>query len=133
MTATELLPIAAVGGLIAFMIYVLATSSAAKPSSWVFPAALSATFLIFSLITTFSEGILGFWDNHTLNLWGNQVWFDLLLAIGIGWYFVHPRAKALGMKTPFWLALILATGCIGLLAMVARYFYLRDKTASIAA
>ena len=94
---------------------------------WLFPALLSALFLAWSIATIIIEGPFGFWANHTSNLWGNQVWFDLLLAIGIAWYFIVPEAKLLGMRVALWLPLILCTGSIGFLAMLARLMYLRGS------
>jgi hypothetical protein len=59
-------------------------------------------------------------------MWGNQIWFDLLLAAGIGWFLIVPQAKVLNMRLSLWLVLIVSTGCIGFLAMVARMLYLRE-------
>ncbi|MCX5739995.1 MAG: hypothetical protein NTZ61_16160, partial [Proteobacteria bacterium] len=70
---------------------------------------------------------LGFWTEHTRNLWGNQIWIDLLSAVGIAWFLIVPQAKALGMRPLPWLVLVACTGCIGFLAMTARLLYLRDR------
>jgi hypothetical protein len=91
------------------------------------PAAASLCFLLFSLHAISAEGMLGFWPEHTRNLWGNQIWIDLLLAVGIGWFLIVPQAKALGMRPLPWLVLVACTGCIGFLAMTARLLYLRDR------
>ena len=92
------------------------------------PATLFAAFLAFSLFAVITEGPLGFWQNHIQNAWGNQVWFDLLLAIGISWVFILPRAKAQSMRLPLWLMAICFTGCVGVLAMVARLLWLESKS-----
>ena len=94
---------------------------------WLFPATLSVLFLIFSAYAVALEGPLGFWTEHTRNSWGNQIWFDLLLAAGIGWSFIVPQAKALGMRPLIWVFLVGSTGCIGFLAMIARLLYLQEK------
>ena len=60
-----------------------------------------------------------------------QIWFDLLCAIGIGWALLAPRARAAGIVPWPWLALTLALGSIGLLAMQARVLY-RESAASAA-
>jgi|GEM_PF-1168736 len=116
---TELLPIGAVAAFVLFSIYTLAKEPTKdgqrQKNSWLFPAALSLLFMLFSLIAAVSGGVLGFWGEHTRNSWGNQIWFDLLLAIGIGWYLIVPQAKALGMRPLPWLTLIVCTGCIGFL------------------
>jgi hypothetical protein len=69
---------------------------------------------------------VGFWPVHTASLWGNQVWFDLLLAVSIGWFLLVPPARALGMPLGRWLLLVASSGCIGLLAMLARVLYLQE-------
>ena len=65
--------------------------------------------------------------NHTANLWGVQVWWDLLFSLSVAFFFVLPRARAQGMNLPFWTVFILATASIGLLAMVARLFWLEQS------
>ncbi|NNE40265.1 MAG: hypothetical protein HKN14_05025 [Marinicaulis sp.] len=129
MTYLEIGPLVAALALVTFMAVTAAKPSRMIKSAWVFPAGLSAAFLAFSLWTVMKEGLLGFWPGHSETLWGNQVWFDLLLAIGIGYSFVAPRAKALGMNLYLWMVLILSSGCIGLLAMVSRYLFLKEKAA----
>jgi len=62
--------------------------------------------------------------NHTSNLWGVQVWYDLLFSLSVATFLILPRARAVGMNLPLWVAFILATASIGLLAMAARLFWL---------
>ncbi len=126
MALTEIAPILMA---LAFVAYLLTTLSGKTPSLWVMPALLSAAFLLWSVATIRVEGPLGFWENHTTDLWGNQVWFDLLFAVAIGWTLILPRAQAQGMRLLPWLVAVCATGCVGLLAMLARLFYLEDRAA----
>jgi uncharacterized BrkB/YihY/UPF0761 family membrane protein len=95
---------------------------------WIFPATLSFLFLLLSITAVINEGPFGFWTEHTRNFWGNQIWVDLLLAAGIGWYFILPRAKNQNMNLIFWGTLIIATGCIGFTAMVSRLLYLEENS-----
>jgi hypothetical protein len=126
---SSLLPLAAASGTILFMsLRLIRPGRLFGRHVWVVPAALSVLFLGFSLAAVLAEGPVGFWGEHTRSLWGNQIWFDLLLAVCIGWYFAVPQAVALGMRLRLWLALILATGCIGFLAMLARMLYLREHS-----
>ena len=113
-----------------FSLYGSTGSQTYKKAIWLFPGVLSLLFFIFSLQTVASEGVLGFWTEHTRNLWGNQIWFDLLLATGIGWFLVMPEAKSLGIRPLPWLLLIACTGSIGFLAMIARLLYLRERFAA---
>jgi len=125
---TALYPILPIAALVLFLLTTVREGF--SPShGWRFAALVCAAFLAWSLYTVAAEGPLGFWPNHTQNAWGNQVWFDLLIAIAIGWTLLLPRARAVGMTIWPWLALICATGCIGLAAMFARCRYLETRTA----
>ena len=70
----------------AFVILVVSAVIAGRINTpnWRVAAATSAAFLAFTLFTIAKEGPVGFWDNHSRNAWGNQVWFDLLIGIGVG-------------------------------------------------
>jgi sorbitol-specific phosphotransferase system component IIBC len=95
-----------------------------KKISWVIPTIFSLLFFIVSIQTIVSEGPYGFWIEHTRNLWGNQIWFDLLLSIVAAIYFTIPQAKSLGMNIFFWVLFIFATGSVGLYIYISRIIYL---------
>lgn len=94
---------------------------------WLLPAALSAGLLVFSLFAVGVEGPFGFRPEHTRNLWGNQIWFDLLLAVGIAWFLIVPPARKVRMRLPLKLLLFVTTGCIGFRARLARLLYLQSR------
>ncbi len=123
-----MLPIAAALLFVALAVAAMRLAERRPKWLWRLPAALCAGFLAFSLFAVSIEGPLGFWPEHTRNLWGNQIWFDLLLAVGIAWFFIVPQARQVGMRLPLWLLLILSTGCIGFMAMLARLLYLQAQT-----
>ncbi len=126
----SLLPAIAGGLFIIFGLYVATKDDRKMPRIWLFPAALSLLFLLFSLHTIMTEGLFGFWTEHTTrNFWGNQIWFDLLMALGIGWFLAVPQAKAIGMRPLPWLILIVFTGSIGFAAMMARLLYVQGHIA----
>ena len=125
---TGLFPTGAATLFLLFSARIISGNSARLKNGWLLPAALSLAFLLFSFQAIVSEGLLGFWTEHTRNLWGNQIWLDLLLAVGIGWFLVVPQAKAQGMRLLPWLLLIVCTGCIGFLAMIARMLYLQEHS-----
>ncbi|NES86263.1 MAG: DUF2834 domain-containing protein [Moorea sp. SIO2B7] len=131
MKLISLTPAIALTLFILFMLYIPFKNDAYKKKIWLFPAALSLLFLLFSVQTVTNGGMFGFWTEHTRNLWGNQIWLDLLLAFGIGWSFAVPEAKTLGMRPIPWLVLILSTGSVGLLAMLARLLYLRENSGEL--
>ena len=95
--------------------------------SWLIPAGFSVAFLVWSLWAIALEGPTGFWPVHAKSAWGNQVWFDLLLAVSIAWYLILPRAREVGMRVWLWLVVVVCSGSIGLLAMLARYLFLSEK------
>ena len=97
---------------------------------WRIPAVLCALFAGWSFWAIGTEGPLGFWTEHTRNRWGVQIWFDLLLAAGAAWFLAAPEAKRRGMALAPWLALIACTGSIGIMAMLARLQFLREKDAA---
>lgn len=87
-------------------------------------AALCGGFAAYTAITIGTEGVMPVIANHTANLWGVQVWWDLLSAVTIALFLIAPRARAAGMNLPLWTALVVATASIGLFAMCARLFWL---------
>lgn len=117
----------ALGGLV-FGVAAILTIAArpGAPGSAMLAGALSAGFAAFSAVTIATEGLLPVILNHTTNLWGVQVWWDLLFSLGVATFLILPRARAAGMNLPLWIAFILATASIGLLAMAARLFWLEQ-------
>jgi hypothetical protein len=127
-TSASVLPAIAGGLFVLFGVAVAAKDDRQMKQIWLFPMVLSLLFLLFSIHTIMTEGLFGFWAEHTTrNLWGNQIWLDLLLALGIGWCLVVPQIKAIGMPPRPWFVLIVFTGSIGFLAMMARLLYLREN------
>jgi hypothetical protein len=98
----------------------------------VLAAGLGAGFAAFTAVTIWSEGVGLVVENHTLNLWGVQVWYDLLFSVSIALFFILPRARAAGMKVLPWVIFVALTASIGLLAMAARLFWLERHKAQVA-
>ncbi|MXO84002.1 hypothetical protein GRI35_11555 [Altererythrobacter aestiaquae] len=105
----------------------LALASKLKESALI-AAALSAGFAAYTAVTIWAEGIMPVIVNHTTNLWGVQVWYDLLMSVGIALLFVVPRARKMGMNVPLWVLFVGSTASIGLMAMVARLFWLEQAS-----
>lgn len=127
MSFTTISPYVAAALWLLFALAAVFTAPARSQRLWLLPAALAVVFAAFSVRTVLSEGPLGFWPEHTRNSWGNQIWFDLLLAVGVAWGLLLPQARALGMRALPWLAFIAATGSVGVLSMLARVLYLRQQ------
>jgi hypothetical protein len=91
-------------------------------------ALLAVGFIAFSAVPIVQEGYLGFIPNHIQNLWGTQVWYDLVIVVVIALVFIVPRARAVGMNVPIWIVAVALTASISLLPMVARLFWLEQRT-----
>ena len=122
MTSYELL---AAGGAVAILLVIahVLTNREATGSA-LLAAVLSAAFFGYTAITVFKEGVV----LVSTNLWGVQVWWDLLFATGTALFFIVPRARAAGMNIVPWVIFTALTASIGLLAMVARLFWLEKRT-----
>lgn len=113
----------AIGGIIAVLLavaHILVHGPTIGNS--VVAATLSGAFAGFTVVTIAYDGVLPVWTNHTTNLWGVQVWWDLLFSVGIALFLIAPRAKKVGMNIPLWTLFVVSTASIGLLAMCAVLF-----------
>ncbi len=127
MTFLQILPVLAYAGIALVILSVATGRSVTADMRWMLPAGLGALFLVFSLFTVAQDGLLPFWTNHTTNLAGNQVWFDLVFAVTVSFYLIAPRARAVGMPLVPWGIAVIATACIALLPMLARLIWLEQK------
>ncbi len=128
MTLFDILPILA-GLATATVVLILALRTRPLgPQAWIAAATLCAAFAGWSLFAIVTAGPFGFWVEHTRNAWGVQIWFDLLLAAGCALVFMVPEARRLGMRPLPWVVLVLCSGAIGLMAMLARILYLRHQS-----
>ena len=124
LTAYEILFFAGVAVVGPLVIYLATAKKYAENA--ILAAALGAGFAAFTAVTIWAEGIMPVYLNHSTNLWGVQVWYDLLISVVIALLFVVPRARKQAMNVPLWVLLVGATASIGLLAMVARLFWLEQ-------
>jgi len=121
----------AAGGVVAILLALAYILMNREPTgNALIAAALSGAFAGFTAITIVKEGVLLVWTNQTTNLWGVQVWWDLLFATGTALFFIAPRARAAGMNILPWVVFVGLTASIGLLAMVARLFWLEKRAAA---
>ena len=127
MTAFELLFL--IGAGIAIVPLAIIAAQKSPRGNAVVAALLGSGFAAFTAFTIASEGVLTVFTNHSVNFWGIQVWYDLILSLGIALFFIAPRARAAGMKILPWLILVGSTASIGLLAMIARLFWLENSAA----
>ena len=104
------------------------TTNRAEVGSPVIAGALSLAFGLFTLFTIMREGLEQVVFNHNINFWGTQVWYDLVMAVTVALFFVVPRARAAGMSIIPWVVFVALTASVGLLAMVARLFWLERQS-----
>lgn len=124
MTPTEILFI--LGGVVAVIGFVAVLASKRETGSVLLFAMLCGGFSAYTGIQIWQEGIPMFWTNHSQNMTGVQVWWDLILAVLIALFFIAPRARKAGMNLPLWGLLVVSTASIGLTAMCARLFWLES-------
>lgn len=125
MSGPQILTIAiAIAAVIAFI--VIAAQQRVTGSA-LLAAVLSATFGGFTMVQLWQEGPVMFWTNHSANLTGVQVWWDLVSAVMVGLFLIIPRARAAGMNVLPWALFVVSTASIGLLAMAARLFWLEQQ------
>ncbi len=101
----------------------------AKPVSGspVIAAMFAAGFAAFTAVQIWNDGIMMFWTNHSANLTGIQVWWDLVFCVMIALFFIAPRAHKVNMNVPVWALFVATTASIGLFAMIARLFWLERQ------
>ena len=126
MSSYEILAIGGIGFVVIAFIYIVGY----KPQigNAVIAAMLAAGFGAYTGATIFQEGVMPVWENHTGNLWGVQVWWDLIFAVSIALFFIAPRARKMGMNIPLWALFVASTASIGLFAMIARLFWLESQS-----
>lgn len=127
MTWINTAPLIAGAATLLFAIVYSLSSSTNPKGKWIIPAVLSFLFLSFSVYAGMNEGPTGFWPEHIRNLWGNQIWFDLLLAASVALFLLIPKAKSLGINPLPWAVLTVATGSIGLLAFLAFVLWKEEQ------
>ena len=64
------------------------------------------------------------------SFWGVQLWYDFLISLTAAFFLLQNRARAAGMKSEIWVLLVIFTGSIGLMLMLARTLYLERKAAA---
>lgn len=127
MSIYEILALGGIVSALAAVAYILLNKQ--PIGSTAIAASLGAGFAAYTAGTIMSEGVSLVWTNHTSNMWGVQVWWDLLFAVVTALFLIAPRARQVGMNLPLWTLFVATTASIGLLAMIARLFWLERRVA----
>ena len=93
-------------------------------------ASLAGLFAGYTAIQITQEGVVEFFTNHSQDMTGIQVWWDLVNCVIIAFFFILPRAQKQNMNILAWALFVFCTASIGLLAMCARLFWLENVAES---
>jgi hypothetical protein len=98
MTPTQILLVA---GILAAGVMMANFLTSKKPTgSWLLAAALCAAFTVYTGAAIAAEGPVGFIENQATSLLGVQVWYDLIISLGIAIILILPRARAVSRLRP---------------------------------
>jgi hypothetical protein len=129
MSPSELVALAGFAVAAIVMLLVTQTKQRVDWPGWVVPAAVVVALAAWTAVAIAEQGLFGFWPMLTGSDWGLQVWFDRLVAVTAAFYLLQNRARAAGMKSEVWVLVVIATGSIGLLLMLARTVH-RERQAA---
>lgn len=116
----------AVAGLLVFIVVALLVTQTKNRVSWpgwLVPAVLVAPLAAASIFAIVDEGPFGFLPGPSASLWDLLVWLNLLCCLGAAFFLLQNRARAAGMKSEVWVLVVIFTGGIGLLMMLARMLH----------
>lgn len=127
------LQVAAVVGLgVAVIAMLLVTQTKHRVSwpGWLVPALAGVPMVALTIFAIATEGPTAFWTLYTGSAWGLQMWFDRLTSVAVAFFLLQNRARATGLKSEVWVLLVIFTGSVGLLIMLAPTLFLERKQAS---
>ena len=129
MDSLQILFFAVFGAVSLSGIYILATKPTIGYARGA--AVMCAIFSAYTAVQLYREGAMMFFTNHSGNLTGIQVWWDLVMSVLIAFFFIAPRARAVGMNIVPWALFVGTTASVGLLAMCARLFWLETRARTV--
>lgn len=112
------------------MLLVTQTKERVAWPGWLVPAAMFAAFAAWTCVALLREDLHTLWSMVSGSFWGVQLWYDFLISLTAAFFLLQNRARAAGMKSEIWVLLVIFTGSIGLMLMLARTLYLERKAAA---
>ena len=112
------------------MLLVTQTKERVAWPGWLVPAAMFAAFAAWTCVALLREDLHTLWSMVSGSFWGVQLWYDFLISLTAAFFLLKNRARAAGMKSELWVLLVIFTGSIGLMLMLARTLYLERKAAA---
>jgi hypothetical protein len=127
---TGLVALAGFAVAVVAMLLVTQTKERVSWPAWLVPAVVLVPFTAWTGVSILEEGLSGFWPVLMGSYWGVQIWFDRLLSVTIAFFLLQNRARAVGLKSEVWVIVVIFTGSIGLLLMLAQTVYLERKASA---
>ena len=124
---TEWAALAGFAVAVAAMLLVTQTKDRVSWPAWLVPAAVVVPLAVWTGLAIIEEGLFGFWPVVMGSHWGVQIWFDRLICVTAAFFLLQNRARAVGMKSEVWVIIVIFTGGIGLLLMLAQTVHLERK------
>jgi hypothetical protein len=124
---TEFFALAGFAVAVATMLLVTQTKERVSWPAWLVPAVVIIPFTAWTVLAITKEGFIGFWPVLMNSYWGVQIWFDRLISVTAAFFLLQNRARAVGMKSEVWVIIVIFTGSIGLLLMLAQTIFLERK------
>lgn len=109
------------------MLLVTQTKQRVSWPGWLVPAAFAIVCAGGAVAAISIDGTAAFWPLVGGSWWGIQLWYDRLLALAAALFLLQNRARAVGMKSEVWVLLVIFSGSIGLLLMLARTLFLERR------
>jgi hypothetical protein len=122
--------LAALAGLALAAVLMLLITQTRQPVAWpgwFLPMFVFLALASWTVVAITEAGLDALWPVYTASPWGLQAWYDRLAAVTIAFFFLQNRARAAGMKSETWVVLVIFTGSLALLAMLARMLYLERQ------
>lgn len=127
--------VAVLGFVVAAIAMLLVTQTKGRVAwpLWIAPALCAVVLAVATAIAVVAHGFDDFWPQVTQSWWGVQHWKDRLMSLAVAFFLLQDRARAAGMKSEVWVVLVIFTGSLGLLLMLARTLYRERWQAAAAA
>lgn len=124
---TEILALAGFAVAAIAMLLVTQTKERVSWPGWLVPMAVVVPFMAWTAFAMTKEGFVAFWPVLMGSYWGVQIWIDRVMSVTIAFFLLQNRARAVGLKSEVWVIVVILTGSIGLLLMLAQTVYLERK------
>ncbi len=125
--ALQLAAILGLAAAVVAMLLVTQTKHRVSWPGWLVPAVACVLMATWTVLAIAVEGPTAFWSLYTESLWGIQVWYDRLMSVTAAFFLLQNRARAAGLTSEVWVLLVIFTGSMGLLVMLAQTVYLERK------